>query len=215
MRGGISVAVAAQNAAGVYLSSDGGKPGTFRKIKLQGEDVRTLAVQYDGPRSFLWAGTAAKGPEDNGKGCFRWELRGSQDPPEGWVAFGGGWKGGSCRALAFLGTKVMAGSYGAGVLWLEPGAATPAWQAPDFRCGLPIRDQGRLQPVDTVAADPEGTVLMAGGVEGVFRSTNGGKSYTAASGKEFMEKVTLPGTWLFVSGEHKIDVVSEDEAGRD
>jgi hypothetical protein len=215
VRGGLSVAVAAQNAAGVYLSSEGGKPGTFRKIKLQGEDVRTLAVQYDGPRAFLWAGTAAKGPEDNGKGCFRWELRGSQDPPEGWVAFGTGWRGGSCRSLAFAGTGVLAASYHAGVLRLEPGAASPAWEGPDFRCGLPIRDQGRLQPVDTVAANPAGAVLMAGGVEGVYRSTDGGKSYTTASGREFIEKVTLPGTWLFVSGEHRIDVVSEDEAGRD
>jgi hypothetical protein len=217
VRGGISVAVASQGAKGVYLSSDGGKPGTFRKIErnMQGEDVRVLAVQYDGPRSFLWAGTAALGPDDNGRGLFRWELRGSQDPPEGWVAFGTGWQGGSCRGIAFLGTKVVAATHHTGVLRLDPAASTPTWQAPDVRCGLPLRDAGRFHPVDTVAADREGALLMAGGVEGVFRSSDGGLTYEAASNKEFIEKVTLPDTWLFVSGTHDINVVGEDEAGRD
>ena len=174
-----------------------------------------LAVQYDGPRSFLWAGATALGPDDNGRGCFRWELRGSQDPPEGWQSFSAGWAGGSCRAIAFAGTKAIAASHHAGVLRLDPGATNPAWQVPDVRCGLPLRDQGRFHPVDTVAANRDGSLLMAGGLEGVFRSADGGVTYEAASSTEFIEKVTLPDTWLFVSGEHTIDVVSDDEAGRD
>jgi hypothetical protein len=217
VRGGVSVAVASQGAKGVYLSSDGGRPGTFRKIvqNIENEDVRVLAVQYDGPRAFVWAGTAALGPDDNGRGLFRWELRGSQDPPEGWVAFGTGWQGGSCRGVAFLGTKVVAATHHTGVLRLDPGSTNPAWQVPDVRCGLPLRDAGRFHPVDTVATNKEGTLLMAGGIEGVFRSSDGGMTYEAASNNEFIEKVTLPDTWLFVSGAHDIAVVGEDEAGRD
>jgi hypothetical protein len=215
--GGVNVAVASQGAKGVYLSSEGGKPGTFRKIDLnmQNEDVRVLAVQYDGPRSFLWAGTAALGPDDNGRGLFRWELRGSENPPEGWQPFAGSWQGGSCRGIAFLGTKVLAASHHSGVLRLDPGASNPAWETPDVRCGLPLRDAGRFHPVDTVASDKQGALVMAGGIEGVFRSSDGGMTYEAASSSEFIETVTLPDTWLFVSGAHDISVVSEDEAGRD
>jgi hypothetical protein len=56
---------------------------------------------------------------------------------------------------------------------------------------------------------------MAGGAEGIFRSRDKGIGYRNASSKEFTEKVTLPGTWLFVSGEHDVTVVGEDEANRD
>jgi len=91
----------------------------------------------------------------------------------------------------------------------------PAWQAPDVRCGLPLRDQGRFFPVGTVASNMEGSLLMAGGSEGIYRSTSGGANYAPSSSKEFIEKVTLPQTWLFVSGEHDIVVVGEDEAGQE
>ncbi len=214
VRGQINVAVAAQGTVGVFLSSEGGQPNSFRLIGLQGEDIRVLAVQYDGPRSFLWAGSAAAGGEA-GPGCFRWELRGAEDPPEGWRAFGENWNGGSCRALAFLGTKVMAASHRAGVLRLKTSDREPKWEMPDVNCGLPLRDPGRFHPVDTVAADPAGRLVMAGGVEGVFRSADEGVSYEDSSGKEFSDKVTLPPTWLFCSGEHDLSVVSEDEAERD
>jgi hypothetical protein len=213
VRGAVSVAVAAQATGGVYLSSEGGRPNSFRPIGLAGEDIRVLAVQYDGPRAFLWAGAFAPGGEDPGKGAFSWELRGSQDPPEGWRAFGRGWTGGSCRSLAFLGTRVLAGTHRAGVMRLDPGAREAAWQAPDVRCGLPLRDPGRFHPVATVAADPAGELLMAGGVEGVYRSRDRGEHYAPASATEFEERVTLPETWLFVGGEHEVQVVSEDEAG--
>ena len=53
---------------------------------------------------------------------------------------------------------------------------------------------------------------MVGGAKGVFRSEDGGVTYTSSSSKEFSDKVTLPATWLFVSGEHDISVVKEDEA---
>lgn len=214
VRGQVTVAVAAQGARGVFLSSAGGQRNTFRLIGLRGEDVRVLAVQYDGPRAFLWAGAAAAGPDDPGKGCFRWELLGTQDPPDGWRPFSVGWNGGSCRALAFLGTRVMAASFRSGVLRLNTGDREPRWEAPDVRCGLPLRDAGRFLPMNSVAAGAAET--MAGTDDGLFRSADGGVTYERAARTEFsdQDRVTLPPTWLFCSGEHQIDVVSEDEAER-
>jgi hypothetical protein len=214
LRGQVSVAVAAQGNGGIFFSHQGGQRNTFRRIGLQGEDIRVLAVQYDGARAFLWAGAFAASPEDKGKGCFRRELLGSQDPPEGWRPFTAGWDGGSCRALAFAGAQVFAASHRLGVLRLDAGQANASWTPSDVRCGLPLRDAGRFQPVVNVAAGDEKWV-MAGTADGVFRSKNGGVSYQAASAKEFSDKVTLPPTWLFCSGQHEIEVVSEDEAERD
>ncbi len=54
--------------------------------------------------------------------------------------------------------------------------------------------------------------MLAGGKQGVYRSTDQGVRFEPASRKEFPETVTLPDTWLFTSGEHDIQVVSEDEA---
>jgi hypothetical protein len=97
---------------------------------------------------------------------------------------------------------------------LTPGPDA-AWQAPDVRCGLPLRDAGRFQPVRSLATNPAGTILMAGTVEGVFGSQDNGRQYRTTSDREFDEKVSLPETWLFVSGNHIVEVVSEDEAFRD
>ncbi len=214
LRGELNVSVAARGTRGVYLSSEGGAARTFRHIGLNGEDIRTLAVQHDGPRSFLWAGVAAAGGAD-GRGCFRWELRGSENPPEGWQSFSRGWQGGSCRALAFMGTLVVAGTHHAGVQWVDAADREPAWTMPDVNCGLPLRDPGRFHPVDTVAVDAAETLIMAGGEAGVYISHNQGRDYTSCSTKVFSDKVTLPPTWLFCSGEHAITVETEDEADRD
>ena len=40
------------------------------------------------------------------------------------------------------------------LLRLDPDARPVQWGAPDVRCGLPLRDPGRFQPVMTVAARP-------------------------------------------------------------
>ena len=214
-RGAISVAVAARGTGGVYLSSQAGQPGTFANIGLKGEDVRVLSVQYDGPRSFLWAGVAVAGNEP-GKGAFSWELRGSEAPPEGWRQFQKGWVGGSCRSIAFLGTKVMAATHHAGVVWLDSNSRDAGWQGPAVGCGLAIRDVELIfQPVNAVAVDSDNRLILAGGPAGVYRSDNGGSQYENCSTREFKEKVTLPETWLFCSGQHDVDVVSEDEAERD
>ncbi|MBI4538144.1 MAG: baseplate J/gp47 family protein [Gemmatimonadetes bacterium] len=214
VRGVVNVAVAAHETRGVYLSSQGGRPNTFRHIGLKDEDVRVLAVQYDGPRSFLWAGLWAPGNLP-GTGCRRWELMGTADPADGWTAFDRDWQGGSCRALAFLGGKVMAATHRSGVAWLDTSQREAPWRVPDVGCGLPLRDVGRLHPVDTVAVDPENRFVMAAGPEGVYRSGDEGVRYERRSEREFLERVTLPETWLFCSGAHEIVVLSEDEAGRD
>lgn len=214
-----TVAVAAENLAGVFLSSTSGRSNTFRRIgkNIQAnEDVRVLAMQHDGPRSFLWAGAAVTG-SGQGNGCYRWELRGAEDPPEGWVAYQTGWQAGSCRDLAFHGTKVFAASHRLGVLALDVSHPNPAWQPPEINSGLPLRERETerlFHPVDAVGAGFRTTdaIVMAGGPAGIYQSTDNGQSYRSMSNQEFTEKVTLPPTWLFVSGEHEVTVVSEDEA---
>lgn len=212
-KGGTSVMVAARNSGGVFLSSDGGRGNTFRNIGLAGEDVRVLAVQQDGARSFLWAGLAAPVAGDPGKGCRAWELLGNEDPADGWQSFAKGWIGGSCVNLAFAGDAIFAGSYDGGVLKLDERNERSSWQASDVRCGLPLATKEHpFERIDALAASPKGDLLMAGGISGVFRSVDGGQHFQLCSSKVFTDKVTLPPNWLFCSGEHEIEVVSEDEA---
>jgi hypothetical protein len=216
VRGIQTVAVAGMTRAGVYLSTSGGAAGSFRRIGALTDDqadIATMSMQYIGPQTFLWIGTAAQHPDDPGKGCLRWELRGTQDPPEGWVAFGQGWNGGSCRAIGFQGSNVYASSHHQGVLSVDTMHGIAPWKAPAINCGLPRRDEQFLfQPVNTLSVDPLAHFILAGGGQGVYRSDDAGKTYQPESNAEFIDKVTLPETWLFVSGEHEITVASEDEA---
>ena len=48
--------------------------------------------------------------------------------------------------------------------------------------------------------------------EGIYRSQNGANEYKFLSRHVFDERVTLPLTWLFVSGEHEVHV---DYEGRE
>ncbi|MBV8905365.1 MAG: baseplate J/gp47 family protein, partial [Acidobacteriia bacterium] len=205
--GGLRIAVAIQDKGGVYLADD--RPSNpFRSIGLSGEDIRVLAVQYLGVRSFLWAGAAAPGTE--GDGCRRWELTGPGDPPEKWTAFSNGWKAGSCFGLAFQGQSILAASHHGGVLRLENGDKAASWHVPDFACGLPQRETGRLETTTSVAAAPGRTLVLTSTPAGAFLSTDGGLHFALASATTFTETVTIPNTWLFVSGTHEIEVVSED-----
>lgn len=197
-----TIAVAAQQEGGVYLSTQG-KP--FRPIGLKNEDIRVLAVQRLGPRDFLWAGAYAPGTEA-GKGAFRWELRGLEDPPDGWRPFAKNWKGGSCYNLAFQDDRVIAATFHMGVLTLD----ASEWKEPSVTCGLPLRDIGRLQQVKSVAV--RGGLILAGGPDGIFRSSDGGENYQRSTKREFTDKVMLPETWLFCPGDHEIEVKSEHAA---
>jgi hypothetical protein len=205
--GGEHIVVALQDKGGVYLGDD--RPSNpFRSIGLSGEDIRVLAMQYLGVRSFLWAGAAAPGTE--GDGCRRWELTGPGDPPEKWTSFSEGWKAGSCFGLAFQGESILAASHHGGVLRLANGNKGTAWQVPDFACGLPQRETGRLETTSSVAAASGRSLVLTGTPAGAYLSTDGGLHFALASASTFTETVTIPNTWLFVSGAHEIEVVSED-----
>jgi Baseplate J-like protein len=209
-RGANLVAVASQSNSGIFVSVDGGKSGTFNNIGLKGEDVRVLEAQRDGVRTFLWAAVAVGG-NDPERGCFRIEPEGSA---EGWRNYAKGWAGGSCRALAFQGSKVIAATHHSGVVWLDSSKEDAAWQTPGIRCGLPFRaaKQDRIfHPIEALAARPDNHFILAGGIDGVYRGDDGAASYEACSSKQFTKSVTIPDTWLFCSGEHDIEVVSEDE----
>jgi hypothetical protein len=207
------VAVAATSSRGVFLSDAAGRSKTFTLSAFKGqEDVRVLEAQRDGPRTFLWAGAYSPGNEA-GKGCFRLEIEGSA---EGWRSYAKGWTGGSCRALGFDGARVVAATHHAGVVWLESNKEDPQWQTPGIRSGLPLRSGERIfTPVESVACRGEDNgnraLVVAGGPEGVYRSTDGGISYENCSTRKFTKAVTIPQTWLFCSGQHEIQVVSEDE----
>lgn len=227
LRGQVTVAVAAQNSGGVYLSTNGGQSRSFRPLMgaVEGKDVRVLAVETREARSWLWAGTYAFG-DDVGNGCYRWELRGDEDPVEGWVAMNAGWTGGSCRALAFVQHRALAATHRGGVMFIDPTQNSPAWRQPTVNSGLPIRDlaKGWFTTVETVVASPQGTLAMAGIARdedtkrnGIYKTPDSEADYdqwvySLCSTGRFADMVTLPATWLFTSGEHEVSVVGEDEA---
>jgi hypothetical protein len=170
-----------------------------------------VAVSRDGPRAFLWAGLAAVGAE-NGKGCLCQELRGeTQATADAWRWANKGWNGGSVYGLAFAGQEVFAASHRSGVLRLETAKVDPSWQAPAVDCGLPLRDIGRLHPVEAIAIDAQGAVQLCGGLQGVFRSQHERTRFDNVSRREFADKVTVPATWLLTSGEHQVTVLTYDE----
>jgi len=212
IRGTFFVGAAARGAGGIYLSSQGGQSNSFSMIGLKGENVQVLETQQDGVRTFLWAGIAVAGNEP-GRGCFRWELQGTAPPGAG-VSMQKNWAGGSCHALGFTNAFAYAATHDKGVLWLDLSKGEQAsWNTPVVECGLKLRDDNRtFQPVTALAADPEQNLVLAGGPAGIYRSSDNGTSYESVSSKAFLDKVTLPDTWLFCSGDHKVEVVNENEA---
>jgi hypothetical protein len=141
----------------------------------------------------------------------RWELRGDQDPPDGWVRFATNWDAGGCWDLAFLGTQVFAASYRGGVLTLDSSRSDAAWSARDVNNGLPLRGPGTFLflQVDAIGADPSSGLVMCAGPNGVYATSDQGQRYVSVSQTEFSEAVELPSTWLFVSGQHEITVESD------
>jgi hypothetical protein len=214
IQGTFFVAAAARSKNGVFLSSRSGESKTFTLIGGKDDDVRILEVQQDGVNTFLWAASFVLGTEAS-KGVMRWELRGAEPPGEP-ARLLKGWVGGSCHGLAFTTSFAYAATHEAGVLWLDlTKGDSAAWHAPVTTCGLPIRGQDdlRFHPVQALAGDAEKNVVLAAGPLGIYRSIDNGTSYQSCSNKVFPDRVTLPDTWLFVSGEHKIEVISEDETG--
>ncbi|HEY8208852.1 MAG TPA: hypothetical protein VIG99_15285 [Myxococcaceae bacterium] len=209
LSGAWRVAVSTMKGRGVFVSSGGGR-WAFNSLGLAGEDVRVLMIQRDGPRTFLWAGLAAASGAETGRGCRSMELTTGEAGP--WQSWGKGWDGGSCLSLTSAGSTVYAGTHRSGVLWLDSSREGVEWNRPDVGSGLPLREEARLfQPVYALAAGPDGKLLLAAGPSGVVRSQDA-KSWEPCSRRELMEpqKVTLPPTWLFVSGKHEIEVVHDD-----
>jgi hypothetical protein len=205
------VALATSDDRGIWLSHQGGRRETFEQIGLEREMVRRLAVQHDGPHAYLWAGLYEAG-EGAGKGCFRYRLTASPDSVLGWEPFGTGWQGGSCRSLTFHGRTVVAGTRLAGVVWMDPTKPDPVWSVPEIGCGLPLRTASGLHPVDAVAGSADADTLLASGVEGIHRGKDPASRYENCSCKTYDDRVTIPATWLFCSGYHSVQVLSEDEA---
>jgi hypothetical protein len=209
-RGAYYVAVAARESGGTFLSAEGGRGNTFNNIGLAGDDVRLLEVQRDGSRLFLWAGVAAASAGDPGKGCRVIELVAGQEPAANWDVYNKNWQGGSCVNLVFAQGSIYAGTYDGGVLKLGGRTDGAAWEPSDVRCGLPLSTkQHPFERIDALGTDPAGSLLMAGGVSGVFRSRDGADHFESCSRGVFTDKVSLPPNWLFCSGDHDIEVVSE------
>lgn len=211
-RGEWSVAVAAQAEQGVYLSTEGGQPGSFHRVGLTGEDTRTLAVQLDGPATWLWAGVGEADPDQPGGGAFRARLF---EVDVRWEPCQTGWVGGTCWELVFADRFALAATQNGGAVRLDLGARQPRWQPLDVNAGLPLRDQPRFEPVRAVATVASGTVAMAGGPKGVYRSDDEGRTWRSCAHREADEVVTIPDTWLLCSAEHEIEVVTGRAARRD
>ncbi len=207
--GVIRVVVSGRQGGGVYVSDNGGRANSFKFLGLKNEDVRVLAIQQDGPRHCLWAGITAVG-NVKGKGCYFYDLT---NPAAGWENYNEGWRGGSCYSFAFDGTQVYAGSFHGGVLELNISKTKPTWNPLLLGSGLPIRpDSERLYPVEAVAVTSgENGRLLVGTEVGLFSADINQKKYSfrECSQIEFVDKVTLPDTWLFCSGQHEIEIMEE------
>lgn len=211
-RGRVGVAVAAEASGGVWISPQAGATETFVPVGRAGEDIRTLAVQYDGPVTYVWAARAVR--SDTESGCARLrvddltaaDLAGAGNR---WGVLSTGWTGGSCWKVSFGGTKAYAATQTGGVLGLDLTRPDAGWVAPGINSGLPRRDDPpRLEPVRSVAAAPDGSLVLAGGPSGVYRTTADDRTYESCSAREPRDLVTLPPTWLFCSGEHVVEVES-------
>lgn len=213
----VVVAVAAQAQKGIWVSSQAGVGRTFERWydPPNADSVSVLRVQRDGPRAFLWAGFGATG-DDAGKGASRIEISGAsrQQSTQTWDSFDG-WSGQGVRELAFANGMVFAASFSRGVVRLNTTTPAPRWQPLALGRGLPERTQQvegaqtqkLFELVTTVAANDR--IVLAGGMGGVFCSSDGGETYASASSPDFTDRVPLPPMWLFCSGQHEINV-SED-----
>lgn len=203
--GALRVAAAAQEMKGVFLSFDAGRQGTFINTGLKGVDIRVLRTLEIANRRYLYAGAYATGQEE-GAGVSRVEVLRTELDAEGWQPAGAKWQGGSCRDLTFIGETVLAATERAGVSVVNPRQEGGAWRVPTRDCGLPLRETGSFQSLFSVGAlDHQPPLALAGGSDGLFRSSDG-RTWRLASPAEFGDEVSLPPNWLFAPGGHEITV---------
>ncbi|MCW2131618.1 putative baseplate assembly protein [Arthrobacter sp. VKM Ac-2550] len=216
VRGQTGVVLAAEAAAGIWLSPRDGAPESFHRIKTKGDDVRCMAIQYDGPATWLWLGRAV--PEGSGAGCARLKLveldrtRFDEALAASWEELTDGWSGGSCSSLHILGSTAYAATYSSGVIALDLSGGG-SWDHREVNCGLPLRDRARFEPVESVSGaidDDGGQLVLAAGPRGIFGSDDAAQLWHSRSRRVVDDVVTLPDTWLFCSGDHQIEVVHSD-----
>ena len=214
VRGQTGVFLAAEAAAGVWLSASAGAPESFGRIRGAGEDIRCLSVQYDGPTTYLWIGRSV--PEGAGTGCARLRIddlarmRFDESLLSSWEELGAGWGGGSCWGVEVVGDSAYAATQSGGVLRLPLQAGIAArWDSRDVNCGLPLRDRARFEPVRGVSGDVRNgePLVLAAGSKGVHRSIDRAESWATCTPRSVTTAITLPPTWLFCSGAHRIEVV--------
>jgi hypothetical protein len=87
------------------------------------------------------------------------------------------------------------------------------WRPADVRSGLPrgTTKEQLLERIDALAASADMSVIMSGGLSGLYLSTDRGATYSLRSARSFTDFVTLPVDWLFCAANHAIDVRSGDE----
>jgi len=207
------IAVAATQGRGIFLSQLAGQSGSFKSIGMNKVELRVLAIQHSGPHDYLWAGFAAVG-EAPGEGCVRLRLTDEIATQPQWQDLSAGWSGlkaGSCLGLAFTNTHAFAATSNQGVLLIDVGQESANWQAPGVDSNLPLREVGRYQRVEAIAANATESRIMVAGKEGVYLSNDLAKTYRNCSPLEYENEVSLPPNWLMCSSEHEIDVVSESE----
>lgn len=212
VRGRVGVVAAGEASAGIWLSADAGAPASFRAIRGPGDDVRCMMVQYDGPGTVIWFGSGA--PEGTGTGCARLRLdelaRTHLDQLQSsWEPMGAGWSGGTCWSLQVIGDALFAATQSSGVVRLALGPEA-RWDQRDVNCGLPLRDRTRFEPVRAVSGEMRSDgrpLVIASGPRGVYRSGDEAVTWSTCSARVVNDVVTLPETWLFCSGEHRIKVV--------
>jgi hypothetical protein len=215
-RGTTGVVVAAEGSSGVWLSDQAGASNSYYNIRRQGDDIRALAVQYDGPVTYVWSARAVSDPSDTG--CVRLRVDDlTQIDHTGvltaWETLDAGWTGGSCWQVSFGGLQAYAASQSGGVLRMDLSAGRLQWRGLGMNCGLPRRDAPpSLSPVQSVAVTADGKTVLAAGQEGVYRSLDGGDNYQSVSQRVAHDFVTLPPTWLFRPGAHQITVDRVNEA---
>jgi hypothetical protein len=207
--GALCVAAAAQELKGVFVSFAEGRPGTFVNSGLAGQDVRVLRTLEMANERYFYSGAFATGDAE-GDGVSRVRVLGVQLDAQGWQPAGAKWTGGSCRDLAFIGETVLAATERAGVAVANPRQDGGAWRTPTRDCGLPLRQNGTFQTLNTVgASDSSPPLALCGGPDGVFRSADG-RIWKLASPAEFTDEVSLPPNWLFAPGDHAITVTYDD-----
>lgn len=199
-----AVVVAAQARQGIYLSVEGGRPGSFGQVgPTPAVDSRCLTIQIIGPSTVVWVGTAEPDLNNPGSGCLRGRLF---EADVRWETLSTGWGGGTCWDIALDGNRALAATQSAGVVTLDATAQNPLWTSPDANCGLPLRPEQRARFEAVHCADANAGTVIVGGPKGVYRSGEPGR-WAQAANRISTDEVTIPDTWLLCSGEHNITVV--------